>query len=124
MENQKKWALKIERYAPFVFEEISRHNTEQEAIDEMCRKFDDGLDCAFVVKEDGHAGLIYYPHKLLKVKCPRCGKEVRVFQMERTYDCRGIPYRLVCEDCWHEIEDGPGYDGEYYDELDECIGDY
>ena len=120
----KKWILKIESISPFVFDEfveIGRYDTEQEAIDEMCREFDGGMERSFVVKEDGFTGLIYHPHNLLKEPCPRCGKDVRAFQTKRTYDCHGIPFRCVCEDCWREIEEDPGYDGEYYDELDECI---
>ena len=41
--------------------------------------------------------------------------------MERTYDCHGIPFRLVCSDCHEKIMEDPGYDGEYYDEMDERI---
>jgi hypothetical protein len=40
--------------------------------------------------------------------------------LHQTYDCQGIPYRLVCDDCMEEIEE-KGYDGELYDERDECI---
>lgn len=67
-------------------------------------------------------------------ECPVCGKEYRYTEScrgvlylgnntvaMRTYDCHGIPFRLVCFDCYNEIMDSKGYDGEYYTELDECI---
>lgn len=47
-------------------------------------------------------------------------KEVERSEMEFTKDCHGIPFRLVCWDCWDQLMAG-GYDGEYYDELDEQI---
>lgn len=53
--------------------------------------------------------------------CPICGKEVEREDMAFTHDCHGIPYRLVCLDCYEEILDTQGYDGEYYDETDECL---
>ena len=53
--------------------------------------------------------------------CQKCGKEVPSrWDLYRTYDCHGIPFRLVCEDCYAEYEE-QGYDGEYYTEADECI---
>ena len=69
-------------------------------------------------------------------RCSKCGKEyqydehvqgVRYRQNDvvalRTVDCHGIPFRMVCVDCYNDIENGKGYDGEYYTELDECIDD-
>ena len=53
--------------------------------------------------------------------CPICGKEVERNDMQYTRDCHGITYRLVCIDCYDEIMDKKGYDGEYYTEFDECI---
>ena len=53
--------------------------------------------------------------------CPICGKEVERNNMQYTRDCHGITYRLVCIDCYDEIMDIKGYDGEYYTEFDECI---
>ena len=41
--------------------------------------------------------------------------------MDFTYDCHGIPFRLVCFECYDKIMDEKGYDGEYYTELDENI---
>lgn len=55
-----------------------------------------------------------------KMECRKCGREVDRMDLHQTYDCQGIPYRLVCDDCMEEIEE-KGYDGELYDERDECI---
>lgn len=52
--------------------------------------------------------------------CQCCGREVDRNDMNFTRDCHGIPYRLVCYDCYEELM-AKGYDGEYYTELDECI---
>lgn len=38
-----------------------------------------------------------------------------------THDCHGIPFRLVCWDCYEKVMEEKGYDGEYYTEADECI---
>lgn len=73
--------------------------------------------------------------------CPVCGKEIKYLSASRdflygdekllkdggtmilaarTYDCQGIPYRMVCLDCFNKIMvDGEGYDGEIYTRLDE-----
>ena len=70
--------------------------------------------------------------------CPICGREFEYsssFRGDlydekdnpvalRSYDCHGIPYRLLCCDCYDKVMDDPGYDGEYYTELDENIYDY
>ena len=52
--------------------------------------------------------------------CPVCGREVERNDMTFTKDCHGIPFRLVCYDCYDELME-KGYDGEYYTELDECL---
>lgn len=52
--------------------------------------------------------------------CPECGKEVPREDMSWTYDCQGITFRLLCQDCWETAMER-GYDGEYYDERDECL---
>lgn len=52
--------------------------------------------------------------------CPICQKEVGLEHTSRTYDCHGIPYRLVCDDCYDDAM-ADGYDGAYYDESDENI---
>lgn len=52
--------------------------------------------------------------------CPVCKKETDREEMTFTYDCHGIPFRLVCYDCYDKLME-KGYDGEYYTEADECI---
>lgn len=52
--------------------------------------------------------------------CPICGKEILRENMLFTKDCHGISFRLVCIPCWEQQMEN-GYDGEYYDESDECI---
>lgn len=53
--------------------------------------------------------------------CPVCDRDVSRANMRFTYDCHGIPFRLVCGDCYDRIMSEKGYDGEYYTELDENI---
>lgn len=53
-------------------------------------------------------------------ECPYCGNLVPRVDMSFTYDCHGIPFRLVCYDCYEKLME-KGYDGEYYTEADECI---
>ena len=66
---------------------------------------------------------IRYPgYRFVKENCPECGKEVRVREMIRTYDCHGIPYRLVCRACCDKIYEERGFDGEKYTEADEELG--
>lgn len=50
--------------------------------------------------------------------CPVCAKKVKRSDMAFTYDCHGIPMRLVCLDCHDKIMWSKGYDGEYYTEAD------
>ena len=52
--------------------------------------------------------------------CPVCGNEVERCDMLFTCDCHGIPYRLVCSDCYFKLME-KGYDGEYYTEAEECL---
>lgn len=52
--------------------------------------------------------------------CPECKRMVVRQDMDFTRDCHGIPFRLVCFDCYMKLMER-GYDGEYYDEADECI---
>lgn len=53
--------------------------------------------------------------------CRICGQEFERENMLFTYDCHGIPFRLVCWDCYNRVMGEKGYDGEYYTEADECI---
>ena len=50
--------------------------------------------------------------------CPVCGHTVQRSDMQFTRDCNGIPFRLVCWDCYDQLM-AKGYDGEYYTEADE-----
>ena len=52
--------------------------------------------------------------------CPVCGREVPRVDMNFTMDCHGITFRLVCWKCYKKLM-AKGYDGEYYDEADECL---
>lgn len=52
--------------------------------------------------------------------CPECGKDVMHSDMSWTFDCHGIAFRKLCQDCWRQAM-AKGYDGEYYDESDECL---
>ena len=52
--------------------------------------------------------------------CPCCGKEVERSDMDFTRDCHGIPFQLVCSECYGRLM-SKGYDGEYYTEADECL---
>ena len=52
--------------------------------------------------------------------CPICSKEVERNEMNFTRDCHGIPFRLVCWECYEDVMK-KGYDGEYYTEADECL---
>lgn len=55
--------------------------------------------------------------------CPSCNKEYSREDMEFTRDCHGIPFRLLCFKCYDKAME-KGYDGQYYTEADECLGDY
>lgn len=55
-------------------------------------------------------------------ECPTCGAHVPRQAMSFTRDCHGIPFRLVCYDCYDKLME-KGYDGEYYTEADENIWD-
>ena len=58
-------------------------------------------------------------------ECAVCGKNVSERDLCQTYDCHGIPYRAVCENCYEKIMvHGKGYDGEYYSEADECLDEF
>lgn len=44
--------------------------------------------------------------------CPECEKKVTRMDMTFTRDCHGIPFRLVCWECYNKVME-KGYDGEY-----------
>ena len=52
--------------------------------------------------------------------CNYCEREFNRDEMMFTKDCHGIPYRLVCLECYEKLM-ADGYDGEYYTEADEQI---
>lgn len=64
---------------------------------------------------------LYYEDGDYICKCPKCDHECKESEMCRSYDCHGIPYRLVCANCYEQILNGNGYDGEYYDEWEENL---
>lgn len=54
-------------------------------------------------------------------QCQKCGKEFESkYELTWTKDCHGIPFRHVCYECYDKLM-GNGYDGQYYDELDENL---
>ena len=66
--------------------------------------------------------MIFEPKRMMT--CPICGKETERGEMTFTHDCHGIPFRLVCFECYIKVVEEKGYDGEYYTEADENIWDY
>lgn len=52
--------------------------------------------------------------------CEECGIELPRYELSFSHDCHGIPFRLLCGECW-DAAMAKGYDGEYYDERDECL---
>lgn len=52
--------------------------------------------------------------------CPVCEKEYDRSDMYFTRDCHGITFRLLCYKCYDKVM-AKGYDGQYYDERDECL---
>lgn len=53
--------------------------------------------------------------------CQICQKEFPRSCLTWTHDCHGIPFRLVCSECFDKVTEENGYDGEYYSEADENI---
>lgn len=53
--------------------------------------------------------------------CQVCQKEFPRSCLTWTHDCHGIPFRSVCSKCYDKVMEENGYDGEYYDETQECI---
>ena len=78
-----------------------------------------------IIKEDQklqqECGVSCFENPEDKHECPVCKKMFPRNDMQFTHDCHGIPFRLVCLDCYDKIMDEKGYDGEYYTEADECI---
>lgn len=53
--------------------------------------------------------------------CTECGGIVDCSDMLWSHDCHGIPFRKLCIDCYNDIMENKGYDGEYYTDADECL---
>lgn len=105
---------------------ISEYRDFDTAYKEACKLFDGGLEEDFCISDNirpdiGWPDILIPSHKLVKEPCGACGKETRVFDMIRTIDCNGIPYRRVCQKCYEQIMEEKGYDGERYDERDENL---
>lgn len=99
---------------------VGEYDSFDAAYEAACKLFDGGREDDFII-DDGWPRLIP-SYKLVKEKCPRCGEETRPFEMQRTRDCHGIPFRRVCLNCYDEVMSTDGYDGELYDERDENLG--
>jgi hypothetical protein len=52
--------------------------------------------------------------------CQNCSEKTPRDEMQFTTDCHGIAFRYVCIDCYDKLMED-GYDGQYYDERDECL---
>lgn len=105
-----------------IYSNLSEHDSFDTAMIAAVEMFDSNrLDDFFILDVEGSRRHHIYGYTLIEETCPICGKTVRRYQMSRTYDCCGIPYRLVCSDCYDKLMEEKGYDGEYYDELDERI---
>ena len=110
--------LFVEDY-PFGFRKLDDFESLEAAEKEMLARFEGGMEENFLIKDSGMPHR-YPAYKLSKEPCPRCGKDARPFQMFRTFDCHGIPFRRVCGKCYAEVLD-IGYDGVRYTLEDECI---
>lgn len=107
-----------------VWYDTSKHSSYNEAFEEGVRQFDNGENDGFAILSVNDGVKVwhrFYGYMLHKEQCPVCGCGVRHMDLVPTYDCHGIRYRMVCEKCRTRIMDEIGFDGEYYDELDECI---
>lgn len=104
------------------FENYNRYGTYDEAMESAGNMFDSGVAYNFRIVDEA-ADLVYNiaGHTLTERSCPVCGRVVRQYQMERTHDCHGIPFRLVCGSCYDRILEYPGFDGEEYSGADECL---
>lgn len=60
------------------------------------------------------------PEKRL-IRCEECDGEFPKDEMTFSKDCWGIPFRMLCPNCYDDIMNSRGYDGEYYTSEDEQI---
>lgn len=104
------------------FENRSDHDSYDEAVEAAGKLFDGGDEGDFRIVENATGQKRRLRgYTFSKQPCPVCGKESRARDMERTYDCHGIPFRKVCSKCYDRIMNERGFDGERYTEADECI---
>lgn len=99
---------------------IGWFDSHDEAVAAAAKLVEEGCDDEFLVEHLYGPKQILYSYQLVKQKCPVCGAEVLTLDMLTTSDCQGIPYRSVCPSCYKKLME-KGYDGEYYDEADECL---
>ena len=105
---------------PGVYAEVNVVGSYDTCIQAAARLHDAGDDSIFWIEGGVHSFRIA-SWTLEQESCPICGKKVRRYQMEQTHDCHGIPFRMVCGACYDRLMDEKGYDGEEYDEADECL---
>lgn len=109
-----------------LWEPISEHRNFDDALKAAGELFDRGMEEDFCIDDNPRPGAkwpgtLIPSYKMVKEKCPECGDETRAFDMIRTTDYHGIPYRRVCMKCYERIMETKGYDGEKYDERDENL---
>lgn len=109
-----------------IWQPISEHRNFDDAFKAACKLFDGGMEEDFRIDDNPQPdsdwpGTVIPSYKMVKEKCPECGNDTRVFDMVRTTDYHGIPYRRVCMKCYERIMETKGYDGEEYDERDENL---
>ena len=116
--------LKVEDY--HFWKPVSEHRNFDDALKAAGELFDGGMEEDIRIDdnpqpESDWPGTVIPSYKMVKEKCPECGKETRVMDMIRTVDYHGIPFRHVCMKCYERIMETKGYDGEMYDERDENL---
>ena len=109
-----------------IWEPISEHRDFDDALKAAGELFDGGMEEDFCIDDNPRPnsdwpGTLIPAYKLVKEKCQECSGENRSFDMVRTTDYHGIPYRRVCMKCYEHIMETKGYDGEKYDERDENL---
>jgi len=115
------YTLQIEDY-PGIVRDKGKFESYEDALEAGIGLFREGeLDDFIIADSERETSEYIYGYQLMEEECPICGKKVMRKQMERTHDCHGIPFRLVCAACYDRLMEYPGYDGEYYTELDENI---
>ena len=117
-----KYILQTEEW-PRGWRDVSLHDSYDETVEAAGKLFDTGDPGDFCVRDiETKHGTILRGYTFQPENCPICQRYIRLRDMMATYDCHGIRFRSVCPECYDKIMDEKGYDGEYYTELDECIG--